>query len=285
MDQEKTILITGTSTGIGYATVLYLDNRGYRVFAGIRKLEDGNNLKKYSSEKLEPVILDVTNEDSVLSAKEQIVSKTGGRLDVLINNAGVALVGVLEAVPVSETKNLFDVNVFGVMTVTKTFLPLLRNSRGRIINIGSTSGMNALPLFSSYAASKYALNAISESLRFELKPLEVFVSQIIVGPVETEIWEKSEKRVEQQFKEIDPELNKSYQPVISAVRGGVKNIKKIPAIEVAKIIYKILNEKESRHLYLVGKDAKRNRFISRLPFYIKEWLIMNYVKKWGIKIE
>ena len=142
MSQEKTILITGTSTGIGRATALYLDSQGYRVFAGVRKQEDGNNLKRESSEKLEPVILDVTDEDSVLSAKEYIVSKTDGYLDALVNNAGVAMGGILEAVPLSETKKLFDVNVFGVITVIKTFLPLIRNSKGRIINMGSSSGIS-----------------------------------------------------------------------------------------------------------------------------------------------
>jgi len=154
MENFKTILITGTSTGIGKACALYLDKLGFKVYAGVRKQADGDNLKKEASDRLTPIILDVTDENSISKAANIIEKETVGELFGLINNAGIGRGGVLEATPVVEIRNLMEVNVIGLMAVTQVFIPMLRKSKGRIVNIGSTSSLLAFPGASAYSASQ-----------------------------------------------------------------------------------------------------------------------------------
>jgi short-subunit dehydrogenase len=190
MKPNNAIVITGTSTGIGKACALYLDELGYKVYAGVRKQADGDNLKKEASERLTPLILDVTDENSINMAARIIEKETGGNLYGLINNAGVSLNGPLELLPMSDIQKLMDVNVTGLLAVTKAFLPIIRKTRGKIINISSGHGLLAIPDKSVYAASKFAVQAITDSLRVELRPFGVSVSTIVVGKVNTEVLNK-----------------------------------------------------------------------------------------------
>jgi len=170
MEGNKSVLITGSSTGIGRASALRLDKEGFQVFAGVRKSSDGNALKNATSGKLIPVILDVTESESIAKAVKTVSEKTNGELYGLMNNAGVPGGGPVELVPIPAIRNVFEVNVISVFAVTQAFLPLLRKSRGRVVNTGSAFGLTALPGRSVYSASKFAVEAISESLRVELRP-------------------------------------------------------------------------------------------------------------------
>ena len=138
---NKTVLITGTSTGIGRACALQFDKLGFTVYAGVRRSEDAKALKKDASERLRPIVLDVTDEASITKAALQIKSESDGRLDGLINNAGIGLGGALEVTPLEEIHKLMNINVIGLLAVTKIFLPMLRESKGRIINIERGSGI------------------------------------------------------------------------------------------------------------------------------------------------
>jgi NADP-dependent 3-hydroxy acid dehydrogenase YdfG len=184
---EQAIVVTGASTGIGKATALHLDKLGFKVFAGVRKESDGQALRKETSNKLTPIFLDVTDSNSITAAMDTVSKETGGELYGLVNNAGVSLNGPLELVPTSKIKQLMDVNVLGLLAVTQAFLPLLRQSKGRIINISSGHGLVAVPDKSAYAASKFAVQAITDSLRVELCPFDVSVSSIVVGKVDTAV--------------------------------------------------------------------------------------------------
>ena len=154
------IVLTGASTGIGEACALHFDKKGYRVFAGVRNEADGRKLKANASDRLTPVLLDVTDQQSIDAAAQSI-----GRIEIsgLINNAGIAVSGPIEMVPLDLFRRQFEVNVIGTVAVTQAFLPLLRQGRGRIVNIGSVAGRSALPLMGAYGASKCALEAITDA--------------------------------------------------------------------------------------------------------------------------
>jgi len=163
--RERAVLVTGASSGIGKATALALDARGFKVFAGVRKEEDREALREEASDALTPLQLDVTDRDAVGDAVARVGEETGGRLFGLVNNAGLSLNGPLELTPDSEIRSLFGVNVVGLLAVTRGFIPLLRKARGRLVNISSGHGLLAIPDKSVYAASKFAVQAIGDSLR------------------------------------------------------------------------------------------------------------------------
>jgi len=211
---EQAIVVTGASTGIGKATALHLDKLGFKVFAGVRKESDGQALRKEASNKLSPIFLDVTDGNSIAAAVNTVAKETGGELYGLVNNAGVSLNGPLELVPTSEIKQLMDVNVLGLLAVTKAFLPLLRQSKGRIINISSGHGLLAVPDKSVYAASKFAVQAITDSLRVELRPFDVSVSSIVVGKVDTAVLGKIIADRDKMVEAAPPETVKLYSPLL-----------------------------------------------------------------------
>jgi len=207
----KTILITGSSTGIGKACALHLDKLGFKVYAGVRKQADGDNLKKEASENLTPIILDVTDAESIESTVSIIERETGGEVYGLVNNAGIGISGVLEVTPIEEIRKLMEVNMIGLMAVTQAFIPMLRKSKGRIINIGSSSSLLAFPGGSVYCASKFAVRAITDSLRLELKHFGISTVMVAPGAVESEIWEKRKEYKTELRKRVKPEIAEHYK--------------------------------------------------------------------------
>jgi short-subunit dehydrogenase len=281
MEQKKAIVITGASTGIGKACALYLDTLGYRVFAGVRKQADGNNLKKEASERLTPVILDVTSSKSIAEAAGIIEKETGGELCGLINNAGLGLGGALEMTPVTEIRKLMDVNVIGLLSVTKAFIPMLRKNRGRIINIGSTASLLAAPGASVYSASKFAVRAITDSLRRELQPFGISVILVAPGAVESEIWDKGKTYQEELGKTVESEIAQLYAPLIKFGEKLNKEAKKIPASDVAKHVAHALTSGKPKSYYLVGHDVKGAAKAAKIPRWLLDWMILKRVQKMG----
>src|SRR6266568_4897165 len=166
MSTPGSVVVTGASTGIGEACALRLDRRGFRVFAGVRREVDGGALKQKASSRLTPILLDVTDASSIKSAAAAVVAALGEEgLSGLVNNAGIAIAGPLEFLPIDELRRQFEVNVIGQIAVTQAFLPLLRKGHGRIVNMGSIAGKSALPFTGPYCASKFALEALTDSLR------------------------------------------------------------------------------------------------------------------------
>jgi NAD(P)-dependent dehydrogenase (short-subunit alcohol dehydrogenase family) len=192
--QSDSVVITGASTGIGAACALALDKLGYRVFAGVRHPADGERLQQQAGPRLMPIRLDVTDAASISAASHTVAAMVGERgLAGLVNNAGIGVAGPIELLPLADWRRQFEVNVFGLIAVTQTFLPLIRTGRGRIINMGSIAGRASMPFMAPYAASKHALEAITDALRLELQPWGIRVALIAPGAIATPIWKNSER--------------------------------------------------------------------------------------------
>jgi len=279
MENQKTVLITGTSTGIGRACALHLDTLGFTVFAGIRNDEDGHDLKKESSGRLTTVLLDVTKEESIASALKLVKESTGGKLYGLVNNAGVGCGGALEVTSKDMIRQVMDVNVIGLMEVTKAFIPMLRKAKGRIINIGSTSGFISIPGSGVYAASKFAVRAITDSLRLELKPFQIKTILVAPGAIESAIWDKTKAYKKEMRKNVSMELAELYGPLRKFGDKLPEVIKKIPAVEVARAVAHGLKANKPKRYYIVGSDAKGAAKAARLPKSILDWLILKRIEK------
>ena len=275
----KAVVITGASSGIGEACALHLDRIGYRVFAGIRKESDGQALTRRASNRLTPVFIDVTKPNSIASAKELIygeVSRTG--LYGLVNNAGIVVAGPLECVPLDSLRRQFEVNVLGQVAVLQAFIPLLREGRGRVINMGSTSGRLALPLLGPYAASKFALEAITDTLRLELRRWAIPVSIIEPGTIATPIWDKSTALADEIMQDLSKPAQALYHPLVLAVKRALSKAagKAIPPERVARVVAGALTAKRPRARYVVGWDARLVRLLLRpLPAAIRDRLILS----------
>jgi short-subunit dehydrogenase len=267
---NKTIVITGSSTGIGKACALHLDKLGYNIYAGVRKQTDGDRLREEASDRLVPIILDVTDADSITAAVSTIEREAGGNVFGLINNAGIGRSGVLEVTPIDEIRKVMDV-----------MIPMLRKNKGRIINIGSTASFLASPGASAYAASKFAVRAVTDSLRLELQPFGMSVILVAPGAVESEIWEKGTAYKNEMRRSIKPENAQRYATLIKFGENLIKEIKKIPAKEVAISVAQALASKKPKPYYIVGKDAKAGVKAARLPKSLLDWIFIKRIQKLG----
>ena len=274
------VLITGASTGIGKACALFLSKKGFHVFAGIRKSTDGQALLDETTGTLTPVQLDVTDASSIAAAVERIAAETGQKLYGLVNNAGVSFGGPVECLSIEKIKNLIDVNVVGLFAMTKACLPLLRrNGQGRLINIGSISGLFALPGLSAYAASKHAVEALTDSLRLEMAPFNIAVSVVEPGNVETPIFEKSKSVSDEIKKAADQKVLKLYAPVVDMLNKVAQAPNGMPVQVIADIVFQALTHKKPKTRYLVGKDAKMLNCIGRLPDKLRDRLTLYSLRK------
>ncbi|MGW1075471.1 SDR family NAD(P)-dependent oxidoreductase [Streptomyces sp. NPDC002537] len=189
---DRAVVVTGASTGLGRACALHLERQGFRVYAGVRKAGDGERLAAESGHgRLHPLVLDLAHEESVREAAGKVAEAEGDSgLWGLVNNAGICVSAPLECVPPERLKEQLDINVVGSVTVTQSFLPLLRRARGRVVNVTSGLGSVAIPYLGAYAAAQFAKEAVSDALRRELRPAGVAVSVVQPGAIMTPIWEK-----------------------------------------------------------------------------------------------
>jgi short-subunit dehydrogenase len=279
IQQQATVLITGASTGIGFSTAIYLDNSGYKVYAGVRKENDSLKLLEKAKNGLTPVYIDVCDLTSIKKAFEEISEKSKGKPFHLINNAGLSINGPLELLEYSDIKKVIDVNLTGLLVVTKTFLPLIRNNKGRIINISSGHGLLAIPDKSVYAASKFGVQALSDSLRVELKPFGVNVTSIIVGKVNTNVLGKILEDRERMISKANPDIFELYKKLIEFFDKEVKDIPGIEAIEVSKIIHKAISDHHPKHKYLIGPGTKKMSVLGKFPAIIRDKMLFNAIYK------
>jgi NAD(P)-dependent dehydrogenase (short-subunit alcohol dehydrogenase family) len=255
----KTVLITGASTGIGRACALHLARAGYQVIAGVRKPEHGRALQSEWGANLSWVILDVTDADSITSAAREVSKQTGdGGLFGLVNNAGIVVGGPLEYLPIDEFRKQLEVNVTGLLAVTQAMLPHLRKASGRVINMGSISGKVAYPFLGAYSVSKFAVEALSDSLRMELGYWGLPVVVIEPGRIETPIWDKSLTAAETMRTTLPAAAESHYGRIMETIRKQVSWAKghSSPALRVAKAVEKALSSKNPRARYMVGNDAR-----------------------------
>ena len=274
----RAILITGASTGIGRACALRLDRARWRVFAGIRNPSHAHSLTSAASPHLTPVTIDVTDPRSIETTAEQLGEELGdGGLQGLVNNAGISVQGPLEYLEPEEIQRQFAVNVTGHVAVTKAMLPLLRLGRGRIVMMSSIAGRSiSVPLISPYTASKVALEAIGEALRYELMPEGIHVALIEPGSIDTPIWSKGIASVDPAMESLPPEGRRRYSRMIEAGRrlGERQGRTGGSAESVAAKVEHALTTSRPRLRYLVGWDANvRARVEPLLPRPLKDVLV------------
>ena len=289
---KRAILITGASTGIGKACALYLDSIGFKVFAGVRREADGNDLRKNASGSLTPVLIDVTDSESIDSALKFVSGEVGDDgLAGLVNNAGIATAsGLLEFLSIAEIRNLLEVNLIGHIAVTQAFLSLIRKGHGRIVNMGSGAAIMPQPYAAPYSASKAALEAITDSLRLELKPWKIPVSIIEPGIVYTPLWDKVETEAAIKAKNFPQEAFDLYGPTINGVVEILKDKKRIKMVAVsvdvvARTVARALTAKRPGTRYIVGWDARLAAFLTwALPHHAIDWLVMLFFwRQLGLK--
>jgi NAD(P)-dependent dehydrogenase (short-subunit alcohol dehydrogenase family) len=281
MAHQGAVVITGASTGIGEACALHLDKLGFRVFAGIRKAVDGGALRQRASERLVPFRLDITDETEVEHAARQIAEALGGKgLAGLVNNAGIVVAGMLEFLPLAALRRQFEVNVIGQIAVTQAFLPFLRKARGRIVNIGSVSGLISSPFSGAYAASKFALEALTDALRMELRPWKMHVSIVEPGYVQTPIVEKSLADAQALREQLSLEAKLLYEPYLLAARDATRReaAKGVPPEVVAKAVAHALLARRPRTRYVVGQHSRFQVSLGRsLPDRWRDALIARHL--------
>jgi NAD(P)-dependent dehydrogenase (short-subunit alcohol dehydrogenase family) len=254
------VVVTGASTGIGRATALLLDEKGYRVFAGVRKDEDAKSLKEEGSDRLKPIKIDVAKDRSIAAAKRTVKRLLGDdELVGLVNNAGVGGGGPVEFEPIDDFRNTIEINLIGQVAVTQAFLQLVREGRGTVVFLASIGGRIASPFMSSYSASKFALEGIGDTLRREVSPWGIDVVVVEPGSIATEIWRKGSDQVEEQMKQMPSEAERLYGDQMRSwvqaflVETGGRGI---PPKKVAQVIHRAIRSDKPKARYLVGTDAK-----------------------------
>jgi NAD(P)-dependent dehydrogenase (short-subunit alcohol dehydrogenase family) len=273
----QTAVVTGASTGIGEACALHLDGLGFQVFAGVRNQVDSETLQRQASARLRPIFIDVTKVDTIELAARSVAAEVGiAGLSGLVNNAGIVVGGPLEFLPLAELRKQFEVNVIGQIAVTQAFLSLLRQGRGRVVNMSSLNGRVAMPFVGPYAASKFGLEALTDALRVELNPWGIEVISIQPGAIATPIWHKSVAHAEEVSRGFPAEAEQLYGAPLDAVRRRTVQREQngLPPQEVARVVARALTAKRPKTRYLVGREVRVLAILVKfLPDRVRDWFI------------
>jgi NAD(P)-dependent dehydrogenase (short-subunit alcohol dehydrogenase family) len=278
------ILVTGASTGIGKECTLRLARTGFQVFAGVRRQIDADSLQTLGGGNVIPVMMDITRAEQIAEAAKFVEKQTlGCGLRGLVNNAGIVVAGPIEILPIEQFRRQLEVNTIAQVAVTQAFLPLLRKAHepATIVNISSKSGRLATPFLGAYAASKFALEAATDSLRTELRPWGIRVVCIEPGDIATPIREKTLKTSGAILDALPESVRRHYQPLIELAIQKVGSKQGIPALEVAKVVEHALTAERPKARYLIGRDARFALLISRLPVRLRDWLIKRKLPSYG----
>jgi len=266
--KEGAVLVTGASRGLGRSISMALNARGYRVFAGVRKPTDADSLRNASDGQISPIILDVTQMESVAAAFQVVSAEIGDTgLAGLVNNAGVLVFGPVEEVPIRVVEEQFRVNLFGVIGVTQRFLPLLRRARGRIVNMSSIKGLISMPFFGIYSASKFALEAISDALRMELQPWGISVSIVEPGLAASNIRGTGVQQWTENLQLLSAEQRKLYEPLLEKSREIIASFERTAAghEHVTRAVLDALTSEAPQTRSMVGPDVSQWGEMLKLP--------------------
>lgn len=265
----KSVVITGASTGIGWATAKFLLGKGFRVWGSVRKQADADRLRSEFGANFTPLRFDITDEAAVLAAAREVRAALGGEtLSGLVNNAGIAVPGPVLELSADEFRHQMDVNVIGPIIATQAFGPLLgsdpslKGPKGRIVMISSVAGKNGNPLTPAYAASKHAIEGLSESLRRELMLFGIDVVIVAPGPVKTPIWSKGQGSFD-----IDKYRNSPYLPALQKVTAYMQHLDSIglPPEKIAEVVHDALTVPKPRVRYQIAPDPMRHLMTAVLP--------------------
>jgi NAD(P)-dependent dehydrogenase (short-subunit alcohol dehydrogenase family) len=283
--QGKVAVVTGSSSGIGFETSLLLARKGFYTYATMRNLNKSqkiNDVVEKENLPLKVLQLDVTDDKSVKDAIRQITDESS-RIDVLVNNAGYGVMGAVEDLSLDQFKSQFETNFFGVIRVTKEVIPIMRNQgNGNIINVSSIGGKIGLPLNSAYISSKFAIEGLSESMRYELEQFGIDVILIEPGVVKTNFFENVDvvvnnndnnpsttNNITSPYSQLTQKLFEGFEPMLNSSSSSV-------SYDVAEVIYQAIVSKNRDVRYPVGKDAvsiiktRQNLSDKELEYWIKE---------------
>jgi NAD(P)-dependent dehydrogenase (short-subunit alcohol dehydrogenase family) len=265
----RSVVVTGASTGIGHASVKLLLDKGFKVFGSVRKQADAERLKGELGANFTPLLFDITDEAAVLAAAREVrASLNGETLAGLVNNAGIAVAGPVLELSADQFRRQMDVNVIGPIIATQAFGPLLgsgpslKGPKGRIVMISSVAGKNGNPLTPAYAASKHAIEGLSESLRRELMLFGIDVIIVAPGPVKTPIWSKGQEAVD-----ADNYKNSPYLPALQKVSAYMKHLDSIglPPERIAERVFDALTLPHPKVRYQIAPDPLRHLVTNYLP--------------------
>src|SRR5947209_444810 len=264
----QSVVITGASTGIGWATAKLLLDKGFRVFGSVRKQADAARLKSEFGANFTPLTFDITDEAAVLSAAREVRAALGGQtLAGLVNNAGIAVPGPVLELSADEFRRQLDVNVVGPIIATQAFGPLLgsdpslKGPKGRIVMISSVAGKNGNPLTPAYSASKHAIEGLSESLRREMMLFGIDVIIVAPGAVKTPIWSKAEEVDFSSYK------NSPFFPALERIRKFMLQLGEngLPPETIAERIFEALTSRSPKVRYQITPDPMRHLITGLLP--------------------
>jgi NAD(P)-dependent dehydrogenase (short-subunit alcohol dehydrogenase family) len=250
-----TVLLTGASRGIGRGTTLRLARAGWTVYATVRNAADGEELAaEAASGAVHPLQLEVTSDEQIAALDAALPE----RLDAIVNNAGIVVSGPLETLSATDLREQFDVNVVGAVALTNLVLPRLRASRGRIVFVSSLSGVISTPMTGAYNASKFALEAIADAWRLELRPWGIKVILVEPAMTDTDLWRKAPETLEAEAAEMSAEHRELYAEHLDGMRKTVPRMQKMakPVDTVAAAIEKALTAARPRARYPVGTDVR-----------------------------
>ena len=260
---------------------MHFDKKGFRVFAGVRKQSDADALRAKASDRLTPLLMDITDTQSIAAAVHSI-----GRTEIsgLINNAGIAVYAPIELIPLDRLREQLEVNLIGQVAVTQAFLPLLRQGRGRIVNIGSVAGRSVVPMGGAYSASKHALEAISDALRLELREWAIHVAVIEPGAIRTRIWDKGTQTANDMVAQFPDEGLDLYRYLINKMKKGVEQAA-ARAEDVASVVAAVdhaITSPKPKTRYVVGRDAKIIMLLRYLPDRRRDNIIMKRINSFPV---
>jgi len=282
---QELAIVTGASTGIGAATARELARRGFHVLAGVRRGRDADAIRGPG---IEPLIIDITNQEHIRALATRVQEDPQGRaVRALVNNAGIGVNVPVEAYAIDEWRRLFEVNLFGHVAVTQALLPALIDSLGRVVNISSVGGKVAMATYGPYAATKFAFEAVSDSLRRELAPLGVRVVVIEPGAVVTEMLGRASATAHEQASAMTPEQSERYGGLVHAVAAQAASAAKsgLPADAAAKVIAKAVTARKPRTRYTVGRDAAVITRLARiLPDRTLDRVLLSVLKDDGGRV-
>jgi NAD(P)-dependent dehydrogenase (short-subunit alcohol dehydrogenase family) len=272
----RSVVVTGASTGIGWATAKLLIGRGYRVFGSVRKQADADRLNGEFGANFTPLLFDVTDEAAVLAAAREVRGVLGGEtLAGLVNNAGVAVAGPVLELSVDDFRRQMDINVIGPVIATQAFGPLLgadpslKGPKGRIVMISSVAGKNGNPLSAHYCTSKHAIEGLSESLRRELMLFGIDVIIVAPGAVKTPIWSKAEQI------DLSVYQNSPYLPALNKVMAFMMKLGEtgLPAERIAEVVFEALTAERPKVRYQITPDRMRHLMTATLPKRVVDRII------------
>ncbi len=264
-----TVLITGASRGIGRTTALWLAARGWDVLATVRRAEDGERLEAEAAGRLHPLELEVTDSGQVA----ELAARVPGRLDAVVNNAGIVVAGPIESLSPDDLRRQFDVNVVGPVSVTNAVLPKLRESRGRIVFVSSLSGRISTPMTGAYNASKFALEALADAWRLELRAWGIAVSLVEPAMTDTDMWRTAPAQQQAAEAGMTAAHRDLYAKHLDGMRRTIPRLQKMakPAERVAAAIERALTDARPKARYVIGADARAQAAIAPLvPQRVKD---------------